>query len=139
MRIRFSNPFSYIFVLILTVVASAAIMAKAAPPEPLVLASGWQLQDAAKVPQAGSAVASTAFSTDGWYSATVPGTVLTTLVNNHVYPEPLYGENNRPEVIPESLARTSYWYRTLIDVPSSYKTAACGSTSTASITRLSCG
>ena len=47
--------------------------------------------------------------------------MLTTLVNNHVYPEPLYGENNRPEVIPESLARTSYWYRTLIDVPKSYK------------------
>jgi hypothetical protein len=46
--------------------------------------------------------------------------VLTTLVNNHVYPEPLYGENNRPEVIPESLARTSYWYRTLIDIPKSY-------------------
>jgi hypothetical protein len=38
-----------------------------------------------------------------------------------VYPEPLYGENNRPEIIPESLARTSYWYRTLIDVPKSYK------------------
>ena len=29
--------------------------------------------------------------------------MLTTLVNNHVYPEPLYGENNRPEIIPESL------------------------------------
>jgi hypothetical protein len=96
-------------------------MAKTAPPEPLVLASGWQLQDAAKVPQAGNAVAIAGFNTGGWYTATVPGTVLTTLVNNHVYPEPLYGENNRPEVIPESLARTSYWYRTLIDVPSSYK------------------
>jgi hypothetical protein len=47
--------------------------------------------------------------------------VLTTLVNNRVYPEPLYGENNRPEIIPESLARTSYWYRTTIEVPSSYK------------------
>jgi len=42
-------------------------------------------------------------------------------VNNHVYPEPLYGENNRPETIPESLARSSYWYRTQIEVPKSYK------------------
>jgi hypothetical protein len=121
MRIRFSSSFSSVFVSILTVVASTAAIAKTAPPEPLVLASGWQLQDAAKVPQAGNKVASARFNTDGWYSATVPGTVLTTLVNNHVYPEPLYGENNRPEVIPESLARTSYWYRTLINVPSSYK------------------
>jgi beta-galactosidase/beta-glucuronidase len=47
--------------------------------------------------------------------------VLTTLVNNHVYPEPLYGENNRPEVIPDSLVHTSYWYRTTVDVPKSYK------------------
>jgi len=90
-------------------------------PETLLLAKGWQLQDAAKVPQSGDEVASPTFDTKGWYTATVPGTVLTTLVNNHVYPEPLYGENNRPEVIPESLARTSYWYRTLIDVPKSYK------------------
>jgi hypothetical protein len=60
-------------------------------------AAGWQLQDVAKVPQAGAEVAAPAFNTAGWYTATVPGTVLTTLVNNHVYPEPLYGENNRPE------------------------------------------
>ena len=51
----------------------------------------------------------------------MPGTVLTTLVNNRVYPEPLYGENNRPEIIPDSLARTSWWYRTEISIPRSYK------------------
>lgn len=59
-------------------------------------------------------------SSRAWYRATVPGTVLTTLVDNGVYPEPLYGENNRPNIIPESLCRTSYWYRTAIDVPASY-------------------
>jgi hypothetical protein len=96
-------------------------IAKSTVPEPVVITSGWQLQDVAKAPQAGAEVASAGFNTGGWYTATVPGTVLTTLVNNHVYPEPLYGENNRPEVIPESLARTSYWYRTLIEVPKSYK------------------
>jgi hypothetical protein len=55
--------------------------------------------------------------TTGWFRATVPGTVLTTLVANGVYPEPLYGENNRPTIIPESLSRTSYWYRTTVAVP----------------------
>ena len=73
------------------------------------------------MPQTGSEVSAFKFDAAGWYKATVPGTVLTTLVNNHVYPEPLYGENNRPEVIPESLARSSYWYRGLIDIPKSYK------------------
>ena len=87
----------------------------------MTISGDWQLQDVAKVPQAGAEVSTAGFKPTGWYAATVPGTVLTTLVNNHVYPEPLYGENNRPENIPESLARTSYWYRTEIDVPKSYK------------------
>ncbi len=55
-----------------------------------------------------------------WYRATVPGTVLTTLVNNQVYPEPLYGENNRPNLIPDSLCRTTYWYRTEFAVPAGF-------------------
>jgi hypothetical protein len=97
------------------------VSAKSVQPGPVAISTGWQLQDAAKVPQAGAEVSAAAFKTEGWYTATVPGTVLTTLVNNHVYPEPLHGENNRPEIIPESLARTSYWYRTLIDVPKQYK------------------
>jgi hypothetical protein len=105
----------------LAVLAPACATAKTLPPQPVVLAGSWQLQDVAKVPQSGAEVAASGFNTSGWYTATVPGTVLTTLVNNHVYPEPLYGENNRPEIIPESLAHTSYWYRTQIDVPKSYK------------------
>ena len=92
-----------------------------APPPSVTLDAGWQLQEISKVSQTGAEISKPGLDTAGWYRATVPGTVLTTLVNNHVYPEPLYGENNRPEVIPESLARTSYWYRTLLEVPKSYK------------------
>jgi hypothetical protein len=95
--------------------------AAAAAPQPVELNAGWQLQDIAKVPEAGAQVAAAAFNPRGWYAATVPGTVLTTLVNNHVYPEPLYGENNRPEIIPDSLVHTSYWYRTVMRVPKAYK------------------
>lgn len=81
---------------------------------------GWQMQDATKVRGDGVAVSTKTYKTSDWYKATVPGTVLTTLVDNHVYPEPLYGENNRPDKIPESLARTPFWYRTQVTVPSSY-------------------
>jgi len=90
-------------------------------PQPSVLASGWQLQDIAKAPESGAQISTVAFAANGWYAATVPGTVLTSLVNDHVYPEPLYGENNRPEIIPESLVHTSYWYRTEFTVPRNYK------------------
>ncbi len=87
----------------------------------LVIQSGWQMQDVAKATQAAAEISSATYKPSGWYTATVPGTVLTTLVNNRVYPEPLYGENNRPETIPDSLARTSWWYRTEISIPRSYK------------------
>jgi len=99
---------------------SVSAFDQSAPRQTRVVDAGWQLQDTSKVPEAGADVSGLAFNTAGWYSATVPGTVLTTLVNNHVYPEPLFGENNRPETVPDSLARNSYWYRTQIDIPKSY-------------------
>ncbi|MHB1701528.1 MAG: glycoside hydrolase family 2 protein [Acidobacteriaceae bacterium] len=95
--------------------------AATAPPAPVVLSSGWQLQDASKVTESGAALASTDFHTKDWLGATVPGTVLTSLVNDGIYPEPLYGENNRPDKIPERLNRSQYWYRTVVMVPKSYK------------------
>jgi opacity protein-like surface antigen len=85
---------------LVALLAPAAVRASSNAPEPVVLAGGWQLQDAAKAPETGAEISSANFKAAGWYGATVPGTVLTTLVNNHVYPEPLYGENNRPESIP---------------------------------------
>ena len=90
-------------------------------PQPVMVSSGWQLQDVSKVTEPGAQVSSAAFDSHGWYAAMVPGTVLASLVNDQVYPEPLYGENDRPETIPESLAHTSYWYRTVVHVPRSYK------------------
>ncbi|HEX4086668.1 MAG TPA: hypothetical protein VHY22_17280, partial [Chthoniobacteraceae bacterium] len=105
--------------LILLVSLSAATL-HADPPEKVILSSGWQLQDGSRVPQKGAEISSASFSPKSWYSATVPGTVLTTLVDNHVYPEPLYGENNRPDVIPDSLCRTDWWYRSSFQAPADY-------------------
>ncbi len=101
---------------------SPSLAAEAASaPQPVTIEGGWRLQDVAKAPQPGAEVASAKFDARGWYAAIVPGTVLTSLVNDGVYPEPLYGENDRPEIIPESLCHTSYWYRTVIRVPRSYQ------------------
>lgn len=121
MQIRFANQFSSALTAILTVLTSVAALAKSPPPKPLVLASDWQMQFEDKVPQPAKQISAAGFNTGGWYAATVPGTVLTTLVNDHVYPEPLYGENIRPAVIPESLAQVSYWYREEVRVPKSYR------------------
>ncbi len=103
--------------------AVAAVFAGAAHgaqlPALVEVSTGWQLQDAAQVPEAGAAVSSAAYQPQGWLPATVPGTVLTGMVDAKRYPEPLYGENNR--AIPESLNKTSYWYRTTIPIPRAYK------------------
>lgn len=107
--------FFVVCLLLLFVVASHASL-RAQSAQSL---DGWQMQDSGKVAGDGSIVSREQFKTDGWYAATVPGTVLTTLVNNHVYPEPLYGENMR--AIPESLNKTGYWYRAVFSIPASHK------------------
>ncbi|MGA2029283.1 MAG: sugar-binding domain-containing protein [Verrucomicrobiota bacterium] len=83
----------------------------------VTLSSGWELQDIGNAREPGEVISTAAYAPAKWFKATVPGTVLTSLVNDGVYPEPLYGENNRTNVIPESLCRASYWYRTKVSVP----------------------
>ena len=102
------------------VLIGAAVAAAQTLPVPVDLTSGWQLQDSAKVPEAGATVSAKSYQPSGWMAATVPGTVLTSMVNDGIYPEPLYGENDRETVIPESLNKTSYWYRTVFTVPREY-------------------
>ncbi len=99
---------------------SVALAASSQVPLPVTIDAGWQLQDAGKVAEGGAAISLVSYKPQSWYKATVPGTVLTSLVNAGVYPEPLYGENNRPDKIPDSLSRTPYWYRTEFKVPKTY-------------------
>ncbi len=82
--------------------------------------STWKMQIATSLKDTGETISAPAFATAGWYAATVPGTALTTLVNNQVYAEPLYGENMRPERIPESLNKQSYWFRTELSIPAAF-------------------
>ncbi|MGA2886872.1 MAG: LamG-like jellyroll fold domain-containing protein [Terracidiphilus sp.] len=60
-----------------------------------------------KLSKPGSAMLASASKV--WMAATVPGTVLTTMIDRGIYPDPDYGLNNL--AIPESLAHQSYWYR----------------------------
>ena len=106
--------------LVWTLFSSAIVFAQSSPQTSSQKTIGnWAMQDVAKVTGAAAEVSSAKFRPENWHAATVPGTVLTTLVNNKVYPEPLYGENMRN--IPESLNKTSYWYRTTFTVPAAYK------------------
>lgn len=79
---------------------------------------GWEMLEAYKVTGSGESVFSTTLNTSEWYNATVPGTVLTTLVDQGVYPDPYFGINNM--VIPDTLCRMDWWYRIMFDVPANH-------------------
>ena len=75
----------------------------------------WRMKAAPGVTAGGAALSQPDYSDAQWYAARVPGTVLSTLIDRGVYPDPDYGLNNM--AIPESLARQDYWYRTHFTTP----------------------
>ncbi len=75
----------------------------------------WSLVEAPKISDDGTALSKPGYDAKAWYAATVPGTVLTTLVDRGVYPDPDYALNNT--AIPESLNKQDYWYRTEFTAP----------------------
>jgi hypothetical protein len=80
-----------------------------------VLANNWELAIAPEVKVAGADLSQAGFNTKRWLAATVPGTVLTTMVDRGVYADPDFGLNNL--AIPESLNKQDYWYRIEFPTP----------------------
>jgi len=117
-KLGFAASFHRIVVMTGMLVACLVAAGSGEAQPAFTLSAGWQLQSAAAVSAPGNVISQTNYAPSGWYPATVPGTVLTSLVNAGVYPEPLYGTNNYN--IPDSLCLTSYWYRTTFVVPTSY-------------------
>jgi len=83
------------------------------------LTGGWKLRPAPDVLEPAEAISHPEFSVKEWWTATVPGTVLTTMVDQGIYPDPDYGLNNL--AIPESLNKQDYWYRTEFNAANEWK------------------
>jgi hypothetical protein len=86
-----------------------------ASPNTWFIEGGWRLQAAPLVGSGGAALAQSSFDASQWMAAVVPGTVLTTMIERGIYPDPEYGLNNL--AIPESLNKQSYWYRVELKSP----------------------
>jgi hypothetical protein len=84
-----------------------------------VISGRWKLRPAPETSASGDVISQNGFGTNGWWDATVPGTVLTTMINQGVYPDPEYGLNNL--AIPESLNKQDYWYRSEFTAPAEWK------------------
>ena len=98
------------------------VLKKNAPGEYLIT-KGWEMIEASKVNFLPKRVSQEGINTSKWYNAVVPGTVLTTLVNQGVYSDPYFGVNNLS--IPDTLCRQNWWYRTVFKIPASEKNKPC--------------
>jgi exo-1,4-beta-D-glucosaminidase len=115
---------------------AAGSLASAAPQQAQLLRQGWAIQSSADVREAGGAISAADYRPNGWYNAALPSTVLSALVQAHVYPDPYAGMNLRQIsgtsypissnfsnalMPPDSPFRHSWWYRTTFQVPADYK------------------
>jgi exo-1,4-beta-D-glucosaminidase len=102
----------------------------------LALRDGWSLQASGKVEKPGEIISSSRFTPAGWYTVTVPTTVVAALVKQKVYPNPDFGMNLRKlpgmdypiganfSNIPmqqDSPFMVPWWYRKAFTLPASYK------------------
>jgi hypothetical protein len=96
-------------------ITAADLRNEMAGGNPWELRGGWRLSSGPQVRASGEEISRPGFDDKQWLVATVPGTVLTTMVARGIYPDPDYGLNNM--AIPESLAHQDYWYRVDFTVP----------------------
>ncbi len=97
----------------------------------MVLKEHWSIQSSEKIQATGSSISKPGFQVDDWYPATMPSTILETLVKNKVVKDPYYGNNfveakgyfeahafnylyDMPEDSPYSMP---WWYRTEFELP----------------------
>jgi len=80
------------------------------PANSLHLKNGWQLCNSADLNTGGNAISTSVDRPEQWLPASVPSTVLATLVQNKVYVDPFLGTNLRE--IPTEQFENPWWYRT---------------------------
>ncbi|WP_346712826.1 sugar-binding domain-containing protein [Mediterranea massiliensis] len=97
----------------------AAAMPEATGGRLTLSGGGWQLQRASEVQAGGVEIASPAYKAEGWVTATVPGTVLTSYKNVGALADPNYADNQL--MISESFFNSNFWYRNEFQVSPSFK------------------
>jgi exo-1,4-beta-D-glucosaminidase len=115
---------------------SLCIAGTARAQERHMLHDGWFIQSSGKAGVDGAKISSSTYRPRGWYRATVPSTVMGTLVGDGIYGDPFFGMNFRklPGVTypiganfvhtamdPKSPFAIPWWYRTTFRVPASMR------------------
>lgn len=76
------------------------------------LNSDWVCKNIKEVKSTGEELSKPSYSLSNWMPATVPGTVLTTLLNDKLIPDPFYGMNNKkiPDIYDTGRDYYTYWF-----------------------------
>ncbi len=142
---RFRIPLSVPVVLLISQLGLAQMHSSKSTAKPtasspvpemgLVLRDGWSLQSSCKVEKPGEVLSTAKFAPAGWYSVSVPTTVVAALVKQKVYPDPDFGMNLRKlpgmdypagsnfSNIPmqqDSPFMVPWWYRKAFTLPESF-------------------
>ena len=76
------------------------------------LPDNWKAKRATDLTVDGSIISGSEYKPEGWIDALVPGTILTTLLHNHIIPDPFFGMNNNliPDVYATGRDYYTYWF-----------------------------
>ena len=121
---------------VVVVISIASVAGDSSSDSQILLRQNWFIQPSTDVRSDGAAISQPGFSTQGWYPATLPSTVLSALVEDQVYPDPYVGMNLRSipgttypifedfsniQMPPSSPFRHPWWYRTEFKLSAEYK------------------
>jgi mannosylglycoprotein endo-beta-mannosidase len=83
-----------------------------AQPVRYLLHDNWKAKRATDINLDGSEITGTSYKPEGWLDAVVPGTILTTLLQNNLVPDPFFGMNNNliPDVYDTGREYYTYWF-----------------------------
>lgn len=89
-----------------------ALLAIPEPGEKTLIHSDWYARKANEVKMDGNRLSAAPLDKTGWLPARVPGTVLTTLLENHMYPAPEFDLNNNliPDIHEVGNDFYTYWF-----------------------------
>src|SRR5882724_8579004 len=129
---RFRSALVLSFALVLNSAFAAIACGEDSPSAPVFLHSDWRLDSSCKVTAKPEAISLPGFDDSKWHTASVPGTVVGSLVADKTLPDPNYGKNlnsfpgaftnNKSQAAnldmpADSPFRCSHWFRTEFATP----------------------
>jgi exo-1,4-beta-D-glucosaminidase len=114
-----------------TILISVSASGQTKISDKILLRGNWAIQSSDSTKGTGKEISLPEYKAEKWYPATMPSTVLAALVQNKVYPDPYFGTNiqslpgyfaqRKSEMPSTSPYKVSWWYRTVFQLPSSFK------------------